>query len=66
MPCGHVRHTGSSHVKYLIYLLVGLAFGFGGFKLAENKGQNPVVGGLLGFFCGIIGLIIILILPKKN
>lgn len=53
-------------------LLIGLIF-FGiwfgltywGVKLAKSKGRSPLLGGLLGFFFGIFGIIFIALLPTN-
>lgn len=49
-----------------VYLVVAVAFGFGTMKLATNKGRAGVEGFLLGFFLGLIGLIIEAVLPKRQ
>jgi hypothetical protein len=53
-------------VGVIVYLIIWLAFGFGTMKLATSKGRHAVEGLLLGLLLGLIGLIIELVLPKKN
>jgi len=47
-------------------LLVMLGFGIGSRMLADRKGYNFILFGVIGLFLGIIGLVIALVLPKKK
>ncbi len=52
--------------SYVIGLIIAIAFAFGCRKIAENKGRGATLWTVLGFFFGLIALIIIAILPKKT
>jgi hypothetical protein len=53
-------NTGVLILYILFAIAVYGAFAYGGAKLMELSGHSPVVGALLGFFCGAIGLLICL------
>lgn len=50
-----------------IYILLALGVVTGGIGafISEKKGRQHIEGFLLGFFFGLIGILIALILPKK-
>lgn len=48
----------------LIFLWLAIAF-FGGY-IADKKNRNPIVWGLVCFLTGLIGLLIIAVLPKPK
>ena len=50
----------------IIGLLIAIAFAYGCRTIATNKGRGTTLWTVLGFFFGLIALIIILILPKKT
>jgi hypothetical protein len=53
-------NTGLVILYILFALAVYGAMAYGGAKLMELSGHSPVAGALLGFFCGVIGLLICL------
>jgi len=57
--------AGSVGLGCVCGLLVGLAFGFVGKSLGASKGLGTA-GFWLGFFLGVIGLIIVAIMPGNN
>lgn len=52
-------------MRYLIGLIVDLAFAFGCSRIAATKGRGPIVWAILGFLFSIIALIVVLILPRR-
>lgn len=50
-----------------IYILLALGIVTGGIGafISEKKGRRHIEGFLLGFFFGLIGILIALILPKQ-
>lgn len=50
-----------------IYILLALGIVTGGIGafISEKKGRRHIEGFLLGFFLGLIGILIALILPKQ-
>lgn len=53
-------------MEYFVVLAIWTLCGFGGKKIFENKGRDPIVGFLIGFFLGLIGLLICACLPSKK
>lgn len=51
---------------YYFVLAVGVAIGAWGSHIAEKKNRSKNFGFLLGFFFGILGLIILIFLPTKE
>lgn len=50
--------------QYLLFSFIfGLAFGWGCSYLAAQKGRDPKVWFLAGFFFGLLGLIVLMIIP---
>ena len=49
----------------LTILALWVAFTWAGYKIGEPKGR-ATAGGWLGFLFGIIGIIIIFLMPPKN
>tara|TARA_B100000767_G_C19534939_1_gene438235 strand:- start:102 stop:281 length:180 start_codon:yes stop_codon:yes gene_type:complete len=47
-------------------LAIGVALGAWGAYLAENKNRSKQVGFLLGFFFGIIGILILILLIERK
>lgn len=50
----------------LIGLVGQLAWAYGCAMLAQAKGHSAILGGLLGFFCSCIGLVVVLVLPDNT
>lgn len=52
------------------FLLVGLfmsaVFAFIGYSIAKGKGREPVLWAVLCFFLGLLGVIIIAVLPDQD
>lgn len=48
------------------YVVALAACSFAGYKMCENKGRDPWLGGLLGFFLGLIGLLIVALLKEQK
>ena len=49
-----------------LYLAIGVLLGACGSFIAEKRGRSQAEGFVLGFLFGIIGLLIEVLLPKKN
>ena len=49
-----------------LYLAIRVLLGACGSYVAEKRGRSQAEGFILGFLFGIIGLIIVAFLPKKN
>ena len=49
----------------VIYLVAGVVFGFWASSIGKKKGRSAGWCFVWGFFLGLIGLIIVLCLPKK-
>ena len=49
----------------MLIFIVLVALSILGYKMAENKKMGPVVGALLGFLLGLIGILIIYV-SKDN
>jgi hypothetical protein len=49
-----------------LLLIVWIVCSFAGYKMSESKGREPWLGALLGFALGLIGLIIIAVLPSRK
>lgn len=45
-----------------VFILIWIACGFGGYAIGKSKGRE-VLGAVLGFLLGVIGLIIIAVIP---
>jgi hypothetical protein len=50
---------------WVIYAIVWILFGYFGYLIGKPKGRETA-GALLGFFLGIIGIIIVAVLPKRK
>jgi hypothetical protein len=50
----------------ILYLVVGILFGTWGYKKCEEKGRDPWLGAALGFFLGLIGILIVLALSERK
>jgi hypothetical protein len=48
------------------YFTALAACSIGGYKICENKGRDPWLGAALGFFLGLIGLIIAAVLKEDK
>lgn len=60
--CVRIRGVATNEVFILILLI---AFPVVGYLIGNSKGR-PVLGTLLGFFLGVIGWIIIAVVPTKR
>ncbi len=58
--------SGTIVIYCIAGLVYGVIFGFVSMKISENKGRSPNEGFWLGFFLGIIGLIIVALLPANE
>jgi membrane associated rhomboid family serine protease len=58
--------TTSSGVNWGVIAVVGIVFGVACALIANAKGRSPVLWGILGFLFGLIPLIIIAVLKKKQ
>ena len=47
-------------------IIGGIIFAIICYIIADRKGRNPVLWGVLGFFFSLISLIVVLILPSKK
>jgi len=52
-------------VFYLVGFAINVAFAIYGSRMADEKGYSKLMGGLLGWFCGLFGLLILYLLPNK-
>lgn len=57
--------SGMIYLYIIVGLIFGVIFGFIGKKISVDKGRSPGEGFALGFFLGVIGLIIIF-LQSRN
>jgi uncharacterized membrane protein YccC len=48
-----------------LLILLAIACAFIGHKLARSKNQPGWIGAVLGFFLGLIGLLILAVLPRR-
>ena len=53
-------------MNIFILLALGVVTGGIGAFISEKKGRRHIEGFLLGFFFGLIGIIITLVLPKRK
>jgi hypothetical protein len=53
-------------MHFFTLLLFWIFFGFCASYFAEKKGRNPLYWFFIGLFLGLIGVVIILLLPKKE
>ena len=53
-------------METFLTIVIWLACSLACYKLAEQKNRNPIVGGILGFFFGLIPVIVYLLLSKKE
>lgn len=53
-------------MNIFILLALGVVTGGIGAYISEKKGRRHIEGFLLGFFFGLIGILIALILPKQQ
>lgn len=53
-------------VTYVIWLLVAVAFAYGCYRTALNRGRDPRLWTVLGFFFGLIALAVLLVMPNLN
>jgi hypothetical protein len=51
---------------FLIYAVIIAAFLYWGYKIATKKGYAVWIGLVLAFFLGLIGIIILYVLPDKS
>lgn len=51
---------------FLFSLVIAIVFCVICLKIGANKGYNPALCGVLGFFLGVIGLIVVAVLPNKK
>ena len=52
-----------------IYIILGILFGFTCMNMAKSKGRDGAGWFLIGFFFGLLGVILIVVMPeikKKN
>lgn len=45
-------------MTFIFYILIWSALGFWGYKIMEDKNRSKVLGAVLGFVFGFIGIII--------
>ena len=55
-----------SNSFFYFSLAIGVGLGAWGAYLAEQKNRSRQLGFLLGFFFGIIGILILILLIKRN
>lgn len=53
-------------MEYLSGLIIGLFFAWVTYSMAQKRGRNEVLWGILGFFFGFIPMIILLIIGRSN
>ena len=53
-------------ITFVPGLIIGIICCIVAVNFGKKKGYSSTLCGLLGFFLGIIGLIIVLVLPSKN
>jgi hypothetical protein len=51
---------------YVTTLVVGIICAIACYVIADNKGRSVILWPILGFFFPIIGLIIVLVLPRRS
>lgn len=47
-------------------MVVGLLLAWWGWSIAEDKGFEPIVGALVGFFMSFLGILILYLWPSKQ
>lgn len=57
---------GGPPLLSLFGLLLAIILAVACSTIARGKGRGPVVWAILGFFFGIIALVIILVLPRRD
>jgi len=50
----------------VLILIVWALLGYWGYKVAEKKNREPIIGAVLGFCFGLLGILICYLIPKKN
>jgi len=50
----------------LVAIVISIAIIYWGWKIAQKKGYSPWIGFLLAFFLGLIGIIILYVMPDKS
>ncbi|MBD2680085.1 MULTISPECIES: hypothetical protein [Nostoc] len=50
-------------MQAIIWLILWAAMGFVCMQIAEKKGRNPTLWLVVGFFLGILGVLIVALLP---
>ncbi len=66
-PTSHAAAADGAIAIYLfLWVAAHFAFAWAGWSMARGKGQEPILGGVLGFFLGFLGLIIVLCLSTRN
>ncbi|MGB7819275.1 MAG: hypothetical protein WBL35_11175 [Ornithinibacter sp.] len=51
---------------YIVWLVLGVVFGYICYRMATAKGHNGILLGVLGFFLPLIGIIAVLVVPKRD
>lgn len=51
---------------FVLSLVFAIIFCAASLKVGSSKGYSPALCGVVGFFLGLIGLIIVAVLPNKN
>ena len=57
---------GTPEILLIIALIVGAVLAYATGRIASKKGYNYTLFAIIGFFTGIIGLIIAAVIPDKN
>jgi peptidoglycan/LPS O-acetylase OafA/YrhL len=58
--------TNTTGPNWGLILVIGIVFGVACALIANAKGRSPVLWGILGFLFGLIPLIVIAVLKKKQ
>ena len=58
--------SGAGAVVMVVWLAIGVAIAFWSGSAAVHKGYSYWLGFVLGFFLGLIGRIIVAVLPEKQ
>lgn len=51
-------------MKDYIFLAVGFIMAYSGYNVAKSKGRGPKRWAVIGFLFGLLGLVVLLVLPK--
>ena len=58
--------TTLNATSWIIGLVIAVVCCVASYMITKNKGRNPIGYAVLGFFLLLIGIIVALVVPKRN